>query len=63
MPDLPVECATPGRYPADMESCVVVLEQIARETTASFGRIERRLAGRLYNIARRHRGQSRRDGA
>ncbi|HTW72378.1 MAG TPA: hypothetical protein VME47_21025 [Acetobacteraceae bacterium] len=41
MPDMPVEPATPGRYPGDMESRVAVLEQIARETTASLGRIER----------------------
>jgi hypothetical protein len=41
VPDMPVEPATPGRYPADMESRVAVLEQIARETTASLGRIER----------------------
>lgn len=43
MPDLPVEPANLGRYPADMESCVAVLEQIARTTTASLERIERRL--------------------
>ena len=43
MPDLPVEPATPGRYPADMESRVAVLEQIARTTTASLEWIERRL--------------------
>ncbi len=43
MPDLPVEPATPGRYPADMESRVAVLEQIAQTTTAALERIERRL--------------------
>ncbi len=43
MPDLPVEPTSPGRYPADMESRVAVLEQIARTTTASLERIERRL--------------------
>ena len=43
MPDLPVEPASPGRYPADMESRVAVLEQIARTTTASLERIERRM--------------------
>ena len=31
-----------GRYPADMESRVAVLEEIARTTTASLERIERR---------------------
>ena len=41
MPDVPVEPVNSGRYPADMESRVAVLEQIARETTASLGRIER----------------------
>jgi GAF domain-containing protein len=41
MPDLPVETANPGRYPADMESRVAVLEQIARTTTAALERIER----------------------
>ncbi len=40
MPDLPVEPASPGRYPADMDSRVGVLEQIARTTTASLERIE-----------------------
>ena len=41
MPDLPVEPASPGRYPAEMGSRVAVLEQIARETTASLARLER----------------------
>ena len=43
MPDLPVEPSTPGRYPADMESRVAVLEQIAQTTTAALERIERRI--------------------
>jgi len=41
VPDLPVEPTGPGRYPADMESRVAMLEQIARATTASLERIER----------------------
>jgi GAF domain-containing protein len=43
VPDLPVEPTNPGRYPADMESRVAVLEQIARTTTAALERIERRI--------------------
>jgi hypothetical protein len=43
LPDLPVEPASPGRYPADMESRVAVLEQIARTTTAALERIEHRI--------------------
>ena len=42
MPDTPVAAPGGGRYPADMESRVVVLEQIARTTSASLERIERR---------------------
>jgi hypothetical protein len=42
MPDTPVEPLPGGRYPADMESRVAVLEQIARTTVASLERIERR---------------------
>ena len=42
MPDTPVEPTAGGRYPADMESRVAVLEQIARTTVASLERIERR---------------------
>jgi hypothetical protein len=41
VPDRPVEPTGPGRYPADMESRVAVLEQIARTTTAALDRIER----------------------
>ena len=41
MPDTPVEPSPSGRYPADMESRVAVLEQIARTTVASLERIER----------------------
>jgi hypothetical protein len=40
---MPVEPASPGQYPADMESRVAVLEQIARTTTVSLDRIERRI--------------------
>ena len=43
MPDTPVEPPAGGRYPADMESRVAVLEQIARTTAATLERIERRL--------------------
>lgn len=42
MPDTPVEPSGSGRYPADMESRVAVLEQIARTTVASLERIEHR---------------------
>ncbi|HUB14270.1 MAG TPA: hypothetical protein VMB34_20125 [Acetobacteraceae bacterium] len=41
MPDLPVEPGNPGRYPADMESRVAVLEQIARTTTEGLAQIMR----------------------
>jgi hypothetical protein len=56
MPDTPVEPTGGGRYPADMESRVAVLEQIARTTSASLERIERRLdamEGRFTGIDRR----------
>jgi hypothetical protein len=42
MPDT-LEPGGGGRYPSDMESRVAVLEQIARTTTASLDRIERRM--------------------
>lgn len=42
MPDT-LEPAGPGRYPADMESRVAVLEQIARATSATLERLDRRL--------------------
>ena|SRR5271157_4577153 len=42
MPDTPVEPPPSGRYPADMESRVAILGQIARTTIASLERIERR---------------------
>jgi hypothetical protein len=42
MPDT-LEPAGGGRYPSDMERRVAVLEQIARTTTASLERIERRM--------------------
>ena len=41
MPDLPVEPSGPSRYPADMESRVAVLEQIARTTTEGLAQIVR----------------------
>ena len=44
MPDTPLSPPGSGRYPADMESRVAVLEQIAAVTTsAALERIERRL--------------------
>jgi hypothetical protein len=42
MPDTPIEPPPERRYPADMESRVAVLEQIARNTAATLERIERR---------------------
>ncbi len=51
MPDTPVEPSPSGRYPADMESRVAVLEQIARTTVASLEQIERRIDG----LASEHR--------
>jgi hypothetical protein len=56
MPDTPVAPPESGRYPADMESRVAVLEQIARTTAAGLERIERRfdaLEGRFSAIDRR----------
>lgn len=43
MPDHPVEPVNSSGYPMDMESRVAVLEQIARSTSSSLERIERRL--------------------
>ena len=43
MPDTPVEPAAPRPYPSDMESRVAVLEQIARTTSATLERLERRI--------------------
>jgi hypothetical protein len=43
MPDTPVAPSDGGRYLGDMESCVAVLGQISRTTSASLERIERRL--------------------
>jgi hypothetical protein len=67
MPDTPVEPAGSGRYPADMESRVAVLEQIARATVASLDRIERHLDtmegrsdGRFTGIDGRFAGMDRR---
>jgi len=42
MPDIPIEPASGGRYPAGMETRVAILEQLARVTAASLERIERR---------------------
>ena len=42
MPDAPVEPAGGGRYPADMETRVAILEHLARTTAAALERIERR---------------------
>jgi hypothetical protein len=56
MPDTPVEPPASGRYPADMESRVAVLEQIARRPNASLERIERRfdaIDGRFEAMNRR----------
>jgi hypothetical protein len=63
MPDTPVEPSPGGRYPADMESRVAVLEQIARTTVASLERIERRFEAidrRLEAFDRRFEGLDRR---
>ncbi len=43
MPDIPVEPYSGARYPSGMEARVAELEQIARATSASLDRIERRL--------------------
>ncbi|MEO9191977.1 MAG: hypothetical protein ABI224_18505 [Acetobacteraceae bacterium] len=43
MPDAPVDPTTPRSYPSDMESRVAVLEQIARGTSATLERMERRM--------------------
>ena len=62
MPDLPVEPSSPGRYPTDMESRVVVLEQIARTTTAALERIERRIdtqTAEIRALAAEHRADFR----
>ncbi len=42
MPDTPIEPPGVGRYPADMETRVAILEQIARTTAATLERLERR---------------------
>jgi len=41
VPDVPVEPASPDRYPADLEIRVAVVEQAVRTMTASLERIER----------------------
>jgi len=43
MPDLPVEPASGGRYPADMETRVALLEQIAQTNAGTFARVERQM--------------------
>ena len=43
MPDIPVEPVGGGRYPADMEARVAVLEQIARTTAAALERMDGRM--------------------
>ena len=63
MPDTPIEPPGGGRYPADMESRVAVLEQIARTTAATLERIERRLdamEGRFTGLEGRFTGIDRR---
>jgi len=62
MPDTPVEPLPGGRYPADMESRVAVLEQIARSTSASLERLERRfdmVDRRIDRLASEHRSDFR----
>jgi hypothetical protein len=41
VPDLPVEPWSAGRYPLDMERCVVDAEQIARTPAVTSERLER----------------------
>jgi hypothetical protein len=56
MPDTPIEPSGRGRYPADMEARVAVLEQIARDTAATLQRLERRFDAvdhRFDNVDRR----------
>lgn len=43
MPDTPVDPTSPRSYPSDMESRVAILEQIARTTSATLDRMERRM--------------------
>jgi len=43
MPDIPVEPAGGARYPADMETRVAVLEQIARTTAVTLERMDGRM--------------------
>jgi len=59
LPNLPVEPTNPGRYPADMESRVAVLEQIARTTTAALERIERRMDLHAAELRAEHRSDFR----
>ena len=63
MPDTSIEPSGAGRNPADMESGVAVLQQIARTTAASLERIERRLdamEGRFPGLEGRSTGTDRR---
>jgi hypothetical protein len=62
MPDTPIEPSGGGRYPADMESRVAVLEQIARNTAATLERIDRRFDAidrRFEALAVEHRADFR----
>ena len=62
MPDTPVEPPAGGRYPGEMESRVAVLEQIARGTSASLERLERRFDAvdrRFDALTAEHRGDFR----
>ncbi|MEO9190134.1 MAG: hypothetical protein ABI224_09045 [Acetobacteraceae bacterium] len=43
MPDTPVDSTLPRSYPFGMETHVAVLEQMARTTSATLERMERRL--------------------
>jgi hypothetical protein len=43
--DTPIEPTMSGRYPADMQSRVAVLEEVARRTAVTLARIERRQDG------------------
>jgi len=52
VPDLPVEPTNPGRYPADMESRVAMLEQIARSTTTGMDRLDNRMDGLDHRMDR-----------
>jgi hypothetical protein len=62
MPDTPIAPPGGAAYPADMEGRVAVLEQIARASTASSERIERRfdaMERRLDALSAEHRADFR----